>query len=269
MNRLTLSVVGALALASFTTAACTNNNGTSTTPVTTPTTPSAPAPVATKPALATPAAVTPLSGSTAATRPTLTVLNAGRTGTFTGSVTYTFDLAQSVNFSSITLSGTASEGSGQTSFVVPTDLVSGRTYYWRATAVDSADGITSNASDVQSFTIAPVTTAEKIAAQQGVVLWTGVVPTGTAGQARLGPGWGVGLQTSYDGVTYLSPPTEVLRVFDLIDRGMDPDSAIRWMRSNGYPSVAVYYDSVKSIGFPAQYMALIGGAWELVHRVGA
>ena len=42
-----------------------------------------------------------------------------------------------------------------------------------------------------------------------------------------------------------------------------------WMRSNGYPTVAVYYASVQAIGFPYQYMALIGGAWELVHRVGA
>ncbi len=41
------------------------------------------------------------------------------------------------------------------------------------------------------------------------------------------------------------------------------------MQQNGYPSTAVWYASVASIGLPYQYMALIGGSWELVTRVGA
>ena len=51
--------------------------------------------------------------------------------------------------------------------------------------------------------------------------------------------------------------------------GYDVDSAINWMRSNGYPTTAVWYPSVAAIGFPFQYMALIRGEWELVVRVGA
>ena len=54
-----------------------------------------------------------------------------------------------------------------------------------------------------------------------------------------------------------------------MDLGYDVDSAIDWMRSNGYPTIAVWYPSVASIGFPFQYMALIRGEWELVVRVGA
>ena len=50
---------------------------------------------------------------------------------------------------------------------------------------------------------------------------------------------------------------------------MEPDGAIGWIRSNGYPTAAVWYPSVAAIGFPFQYMALIRGAWELVVRVGA
>ena len=51
--------------------------------------------------------------------------------------------------------------------------------------------------------------------------------------------------------------------------GYDPDAAINWMRSNGYPTDAVWYAGPAAIGFPFQYMALIRGEWELVTRVGA
>jgi hypothetical protein len=149
------------------------------------------------------------------------------------------------------------------------DLVGGRTYYWRATALDTADALTSPASDAQTITIVLITQAGRIAAQQGVVLWPGAQPAGTPGQARFARGWDVGMQSSFDGVTFLSPPIEALRVFDLLDRGLDPDAALGWLRVNGYPTVGVYYPSVQAIGFPFQYMALVGGAWELVHRVGA
>jgi hypothetical protein len=41
------------------------------------------------------------------------------------------------------------------------------------------------------------------------------------------------------------------------------------MQQNGYASTAAWYPSVAAIGLPYQYMALIGGSWELVTRVGA
>jgi hypothetical protein len=74
---------------------------------------------------------------------------------------------------------------------------------------------------------------------------------------------------SYDGTPFLSPPIEALRLFDLMDRGMDPDSAIRWLAANGYPSTGQWYPSVQVIGIPHVYLAFVNGGWELVVRVGA
>ena len=85
----------------------------------------------------------------------------------------------------------------------------------------------------------------------------------------MGNNWDVQTLVSFDGVRFVSPPIEALRVFDLMDRGLDPDAAFRWMNANGYPTVAVYYPSVAAIGFPFQYMANIGGVWHMVTRNGA
>jgi hypothetical protein len=197
------------------------------------------------------------------------VTNATRTGTVNGAVSYTFEIADNSAFNPVAISGSVPEGSSQTTIAVSTDLGAGKTYYWRAVAVDAADGLTSPPSDAQTMTIVNPTQAEQIAAQRGVALWPGAQPTGAAGHARLGPGWNVGTQTSFDGVMFQTPPIDALRVFDLLDRGYDPDAAIGWMRVNGYGSVPVYYPEPKAIGFPYQYMALVNGAWELVRRVGA
>jgi hypothetical protein len=221
-----------------------------------------------KPALGAPVATSPLSGTTVSARPALTVQNASRTGTISGEVSYTFEIAENSAFSPVAATGSVAEGSGgQTALTLTADLTAGKTYFWRAVAAAAADGVTSPATDAQ--TIAIVTQAGMIAQQRGVVLWPGAQPTGAAGRARFGPGWGVATRTSFDGVTFQSPPLEALRVFDLLDRGLDPDAALGWMRVNGYGSQPAYYPSVQAIGFPYQYMALVGGAWELVHRVGA
>jgi hypothetical protein len=222
-----------------------------------------------KPALGAPVAASPLTGATVAARPSLTVQNAARTGTVNGAVSYTFEVSDNPSFSPVAVSVSVPESSEQTTVTLGVDLSGGRTYFWRATANDAADGLTSPASDAQTIAIVLITQAGRIAEQQGVILWPGAQPPGTPGQARLARGWDVGMQTSVDGVTFLSPPIEALRVFDLLDRGMDPDAALGWLRGNGYPTVGVYYSSVQAIGFTYQYMALVGGAWELVHRVGA
>jgi hypothetical protein len=222
-----------------------------------------------KPALAAPVAVSPLNGATVSARPVLTVQNASRTGAVNGGVSYTFEIADNVGFAPIAISGSVPEAAEQTSMTVGADLAAGKTYFWRATALGAADGLTSPPSEVQSITVESLTQAGAIAQQQGVVLWPGTKPTGTPGKARLGPGWGVGTATSFTGVTFQTPPIEALRLFDLLDRGFDPDGAIGWMRVNGYPSVAVYYPEPQAIGLPYQYIALVNGAWELVRRIGA
>ena len=61
----------------------------------------------------------------------------------------------------------------------------------------------------------------------------------------------------------------MLQLFDLLDLGFDPTSAINWLTSNGYTTTAAYYPAVAAFGFPHQYLALVRGEWELVRRVGA
>ena len=53
---------------------------------------------------------------------------------------------------------------------------------------------------------------------------------------------------------------------------MNPGDVLGWMNSNGYNTSAVYYGNVGRagvFGFPANYISLEVGGWELVRRVGA
>ncbi len=219
-------------------------------------------------ALSAPQARSPLTGATTTSRPALTVTDAARQGPV-GAVVYTFEIATNAAFGPVQVTGQAAETPGQTSFMPPSDLSAGQTYYWRATAVDPADGIASVPSDAQRFTVEQPSQAARLAAAEGATLWPAAQPPGAPGHATMGPGWGVGMLTTYDGITFLSPTLDELRVFDLLDRGLDPDGAIAWLNDNGYGTEAAYYASVQAIGFPPQYMALIDGAWSLVLRVGA
>lgn len=100
-------------------------------------------------------------------------------------------------------------------------------------------------------------------------LWTGSQPPGTSGHAVLGDNWQAQSLTAYTGISFVSPPLEALRVFDLLDRGFDPQAALNWMNGNGYLTSAVYYPNVNVIGFSTMYMAFVNGRWDLVLRVGA
>jgi hypothetical protein len=100
-------------------------------------------------------------------------------------------------------------------------------------------------------------------------LWTGTQPPGTSGHAVQGDNWQVQTLTAFNGITFVSPTLEELRVFDLLDRGFDPQGALDWLDGNGYLTSAVYYSSVNVIGFATEYMAFINGRWDLVLRAGA
>jgi hypothetical protein len=215
----------------------------------------------------TPVPIGPLTSAQTAQRPALRVVNAGRSGP-TGAVTYTFEIASIAAFTTIIASGTVPEGVNETGFIPSADLPMGTPLFWRATANDASNATSSEASPVQSFTVI-ASQAGLIALQRGVVLWPGVQPPGIEGRARMGPGWDVKTIRDFLGQLVPSPTLEHLRVFDLLDRGMDPDSAIAWMNANGYFTASVYYASVQAIGFQSHYMALVFGAWELVIRVGA
>jgi hypothetical protein len=217
--------------------------------------------------LSQPVALAPLTGTQASSRPTLTVTNIVRLGP-AGSLVYTFEIATNPGFSPVAISGTVAEGSGQTSFTPAADLAPNVTYYWHATAFDRTNSVSSPPSATQSFTAAARTRQEDLANQLGLTLWPGAQPTGSTGQAVLGNNWNV--QTLYHApsmTTFVSPPIEALRLFDLIDRGLNPDAAIGFMRANGYPSTAQYYPAIQVIGIPFEYMALVNGRWDLVLRL--
>ncbi len=214
-----------------------------------------------------PVPISPLTNAQTSQRPALRVTNAARSGA-TGAISYTFEVASTSAFTVSVASATVAEGVNETGFIPTADLPLGALLFWRATATDASNATSSAASSVQSFTVTP-SQAGLIAQQRGVVLWPGVQPPGAVGHATLGPGWDVRTIRDFLGQIVPSPTLEELRVFDLLDRGLDPDAAIAWMNSNGYFTPALYYPSVLSIGFQSHYMTYLFGAWELVTRNGA
>lgn len=97
-----------------------------------------------------PAPVSPASGSPTTGRPSLLVANAPRQGP-AGPITYKFDIASDPGFQSIVTSGIVAEQPAQTAFAPGIDLAANNTFYWRATAMDAANGVTSAPSVVWSF----------------------------------------------------------------------------------------------------------------------
>lgn len=220
--------------------------------------------------LTAPTPVAPANGSTAAGWPTFRVNNTAVSGAAAGAIVYRFEVATSAAFTTIVLSGQVSETSGQTSYSPPASqpAPSQTSLFWRATAIDQGSGATSAPSTVQTFTYGPPTQQSALAAQEGLTLWPGQQPTGTNGHAILGTNWQVRTITSFDGVTHVIPTLEELQIFDLLDRGFDPNSATGWMITHGYSTTAVYYPGPAVIGFPFEYIALVNGQWEMVIRAG-
>jgi len=228
----------------------------------------------------TPSPIGPLSNTTTTPRPAFRVTNATRSGP-AGAITYRFEVANSAAFTTIVASATVAEGINETGFIPSSDLPIGATLFWRATAIDAANGISSAPSEAQNFTTKQFSQAELIALQLGVALWPGAVPPGAIGHATMGAagpfgvGWNV--QTLYyapQNVTFQSPDIEMLRFFDLFDRGFDPDAAIGWMNTNGYPTAAVWYPPPDKavLGLHYVYLAsrnkvFINGTWDIVLRV--
>ena len=87
----------------------------------------------------------------------------------------------------------------------------------------------------------------------------------------MGDNWQVQNTHDYTGAPFTSPLLDALRVFDLLDRGMDPQSALNWLNSNGYPNTGAFYPGPEVIGFAQEYMALnpYTGAWDMIIKVGA
>lgn len=224
--------------------------------------------------LAAPAPIGPLTNAEATPRPALRVTNASRSGS-AGAITYKFEIARDSAFGSIIVTGTNTEGINETGFIPTSDLPTRVLLFWRATAIDAANGVTSTPSAVQSFTALPFSQAESIAQQLRVALWPGKVPPGAVGHATIGDNWQV--QTLHyrpGNVFFQSPDLEMLRIFDLLDRGFDPDGAAGWMNTNGYPTAALWYPPPEKAVIGLQYVYLasrnkvfVNGTWEVVLRV--
>jgi len=219
--------------------------------------------------LSAPGALAPLTGATPSGWPTFIISDSSRSGPV-GTVTYKFEVSNSSTFTSDVLNQTAAETANQTSFTPPgsTSVLVGTTLFWRATAIDATNGIVSAPSTAQSFVSSQLTRQVLIATQEGFVLWPNAQPPGTNGHAVLGANWDPQTVVSFNSVTFQCPPLEALREFDLIDRGMDPQAALDWMNVNGYLTTGIWVPSVQVVGYPFIYIALIGGSWNLVVRIG-
>ena len=231
--------------------------------------------------LSPPTPIGPISNAQTSPRPAFIVTDSTHSGP-AGMITYFFEVSTTSAFTSTIASGLVTESSGQTAFTPTSDLPTGTTLYWRATAKDSASNAQSTPSAVQTFSTRAFSAAETVATQQlRQTLWTGAYPPGTTGHATmgeagpLGEGWNV--QTLYyapGNITFTCPDLEMLRFFDLFDRGFDPDSAINWMNSNGYGTAAQWYPPPEKavLGLHTVYLAARGkvvtnGTWDIVLRV--
>jgi hypothetical protein len=224
-------------------------------------------------ALGAPVPIGPLTNADTTSRPALRVSNVSRTGP-TGPITYRFEIAGDSGFTSLVAVGNNLEGINETGFIPTIDLPTRARLFWRAFAIDAANAVTSPSSTVQGFTPMP-SQAESVAQQLGVVLWPGTKPPGLVGQATMGDNWQI--QTLHylpTNVFFQSPDLEMLRIFDLLDRGFDPEGAAAWMNGNGYPTAAVWYPPPEKavIGLKYVYLAsrnkvVVNGTWEVVLRL--
>ena len=200
----------------------------------------------------------PAAGSTTANaRPTLTINNSSRSGPV-GALAYLFQIATDSAFNNVVSSDTVPEAATatQTSFTPAFNLAFTTTFFWHARATDTASGIATAFSTPVTF----VTPAEPNP------LWPGIQPPGTTGHAVKGDNWQEQDLISFGGVRFHSPTLEMKRLFDLMDRGFDPQGAIDWMHANGYPTDAAWFPAVQVIGLQYVYLALIRGRWDMVLR---
>jgi hypothetical protein len=221
--------------------------------------------------ISTPVPIAPLNGTTTPLRPALRVANVTRTGP-AGAITYRFDISPNSAFTSILVTGTNAEGINETGFVPANDLPADTVLFWRASALDVANGITTPFSAAQSFTPHRTAPAELIAQQLGVILWPGEQPPNPGFQATLGDNWQIQILHHLPTNTFFQSPTlEMIRFFDLFDHGFDPQGAIDWMNTHGYRTLAQWYPPPEKavLGLDFVYIAarnkiVTHGTWDIV-----
>jgi hypothetical protein len=154
-----------------------------------------------------PTLLTPANGATTQGWPGFTVRNSTRSGP-AGSVVYRFEVSTTNTFANILLTATVAEANTNTTYVPlsTTAAPPQNALFWRVTAVDQTNNVSSPVSAFSGFTFAAQTQQAQLAAQQGLALWPNAQPTGTTGNARMGPNWQLQTLRSFDGVTFVSPP---------------------------------------------------------------
>ena len=98
------------------------------------------------------------------------------------------------------------------------------------------------------------------------------MPPGATGHAVLGDNWQVQILHHIPTNTFFASPTiEMIRFFDLFDRGFQPDPAIDWLNTHGYPTIAQWYPPPEKavLGLQFVYLAArnkitVNGTWDLV-----
>ncbi|HEV8346720.1 MAG TPA: hypothetical protein VGQ16_09100 [Vicinamibacterales bacterium] len=99
----------------------------------------------------TPVVIGPVSGAQTGARPALRVRNATRQGP-AGPITYKFDIAAASTFSPILVTATVAEGVNETGFIPAADLPIETALFWRATAIDATNAVSSAPTSPQGFT---------------------------------------------------------------------------------------------------------------------
>ncbi len=97
-----------------------------------------------------PTLVAPAASAQTDARPTLTVNNAPRTGP-AGAIVYRFEIAANAGFNPLLVDQLIGEGTTRTSFTPTSDLPAETTIYWRVTATDQSNGVSSPTTQAASF----------------------------------------------------------------------------------------------------------------------
>ena len=175
-----------------------------------------------------PLPITPSNGAQTGALVIFTVTNATRQGP-AGPIVYRFEIATNSGFSPVAITSTVAEGQGQTSFTPAVELAAATTYFWRATAIDQANAITSAPSATQSFTTSLAIDLSKVVYVRGpnIANW---------------------------------PRTATVTAVE--QDGADPGPmCIQWTNSTFWPDVPFFGDPNFGIYANQWYFANIGGTW--------
>lgn len=101
--------------------------------------------------IAAPTLVSPIANAAQGSMPDLVIGNAQKSGP-AGMLVYRFEVSTSQSFSALVLDQTVAEGSGgRTTLASPVELPAETTVYWRVTATDQANGVSSPVSATGAF----------------------------------------------------------------------------------------------------------------------